>query len=784
MTRTEISRLVGLGACSTLVIAGCLDARELDTERSVVVLDTGYSETGIPYDPRDQPNPGADVGSDDTQSTPDPSEDTGPVGQCDEERPCAAPLVCDAGFCVPECEDAADCGEGFVCAEFECVEQQCTTNAQCDARTEVCGGGLCVEAPCNLIAFQYDPGATTYTSVHVAGDFNATDAVWPPTIADGGWPLVYDPSTETWFGRFEVPNGSYGYKLVLNEDTFITDPNSASTTPDPFGGENSVLNVACDGSSDSTCGDLAEFDWRDTVMYFVMIDRFADGDGAADPVASATGGDALSGASGQYEGGDLQGVLEEMDYLAELGVTALWLSAPYENRDTAGAAIDPGADPNLYSGYHGYWPSPENINFSNLTNPSPRPRVESRIGDEDDLRAVIAAAHGAESANGHGIRVLFDYVMNHVDSESGLYTANPSWFAKRDGNTVLCGPENLWNDPFWGVRCGFTNYLPPFDFDVAAARAWSIADAVWWAQEFGIDGYRLDAIKHVPMQWLTDLRTALNAAFEDPLGGRFYLVGETFAYDDRDLLALYVDPATRLDGQFDFPMKARLCEALFTPGGSLAEFAAWMSGNDTFYGEGSIMTTWIGNHDIPRAIHFASREIGNCREGSNTSNGWTRNFPQPVDTAAYERLELSFAVMMTNPGVPLIYYGDEIGLAGGGDPDNRRLMPWDDSRLLPAQLALRQSVATLARIRAENPVVARGRRITRSADRDTWVYSMVGCGAGSPDITVAINRADASRGVEIPSGNWTNLITDSVVTSSTINVPARSYVILRRGGAS
>jgi glycosidase len=776
-----------------LSLLGCLGDAELDTRRPPVDLETGYDDTGIPFDPRDEVGVGGDVdggggsdggdggGSDGggTDGGADATPDA-PVGECDEARPCTAPLVCEDGFCVPECELAADCEEGFVCVDLACVEQECTSNDGCDPRDEICDGGLCVEAPCNLIAFEFDPGGTTYTSVHVAGDFNATAEVWPPTIAAGGWPLTFDADAGVWFGRFEIDNGVYEYKLVLNEETFILDPNATSTVPDPFGGENGVLTVDCDGSGTSSCGDLDAFDWRDTVMYFVMVDRFYDGDGEADPVAGATDGDAFTGASGQYEGGDLAGVTARMDYLADLGVTALWLSAPFENRELAGAAIDPGADPRQYSGYHGYWPSPENIDYSDPDNPSPRPRVESRIGTEADLRALIAAAHGADSANGQGIRVLFDYVMNHVDLESGLYRANPSWFARRDGNFALCGPENLWDDPFWGTRCAFTSYLPPFDFDVPAARAWSVADAVWWAKEYGIDGYRLDAIKHVSLQWLRDLRSALSREFPDPLGGRFYLVGETFAYDDRDLLRRFVDPETLLDGQFDFPFKARLCEALFTPGGNLGDFATWMAGNDSFYGEGSLMTTWIGNHDIPRAIHFASGQIGNCREGSNTSNGWTSSYPQPGEASAYERLGLAFAVMMTNPGIPLIYYGDEIGLAGGGDPDNRRMMPRSDAGLSAAQLALRETVAELGRIRGENPVLARGRRVTRSADRDTWVYSMIGCGEGSPDITVAINRGDNARTLAIPAGTWEDLRASATVDGGSVSVGARDFAVLRR----
>lgn len=775
----------GVLAAPAVLAAGCMSAGgELDVPDRNVQIDVGYDDTGRPYDPGrwDDPPPpdsGNLDGGDDGAA--DAAGDT-TVAECSESAPCVDPFICRDGRCVPECESTDDCVADEVCVDLRCVEPECAVDTECAVLTEICDGAFCVDAPCRRHLFTFDAEGTEYDSVHVAGDFNATDDQWPATIADGGWALAYDDALDLWWGRFEIPDGVFEYKLVLDETTWIADPANPNQSPDGFDGFNSILTQDCgDVPVEGVCGDPDAFDWRDTVMYFVMVDRFYDSDGDNDPVSGATDGNAATGPSGQYEGGDLAGVTEKMDYLAELGVTALWITAPYDNRDVAGAAIDPGADPNVYSAYHGYWPSPENIDFSDPLDPSPRPAVESRIGTEQDLRDMIAAAHGADSANGHGIRVLFDYVMNHVDDQSGLAQANPGWFAKRDGQTVLCGPENLWDDPYWGTRCAFTSYLPDLDFSLEAPREWSVNDAAWWAIEYGIDGYRLDAIKHVSMQWLTDLRARLTDLVEDPIGGRFYLVGETFAYDDRPLLREYVDPQTKLDGQFDFPFKARLCEAVLSGSMSMADFASWMAGNDTFYGEGSLMTTWIGNHDIPRAIHFASRQIGNCREGSNPGNGWNgAAYPQPSAAEPYERLSIAFAIMMTNPGIPLIYYGDEIGLAGGGDPDNRRMMPWNDGALNDAQRDLREDVRTLATIRAENPVLARGRRVTRSSDGDTWVYTMLGCGDGFADVTVAINRSDSARTVNVPAGEYTNLRDESAFAGGSISLPARSWRIWRR----
>lgn len=697
--------------------------------------------------------------------------------ECDDATPCATPLICRASRCEFECEADAECGAGLICAGNQCVEPECTVDLECERPLEqVCADNLCERQACQLHTFTYDPGGATYTTLHVAGEFNG----WPQTIAGGGIPMTWSPELGLWVGKAELPNGTWRYKYVPDEraSDWLQDTSNPRSESDGFGGMNSLITQECSDTPGGLCGDVSTFDWRDAVMYFLLVDRFYDSDGIADQVSGATGGDATTGPSGQYEGGDLQGVQEKIPYLRDLGVTAVWLSAPFDNRDTAGAAIDPGADPNVYSAYHGYWPKPANISYANPDSPSPRPRVEDRIGSEADLRALVDALHSTEGADGHNLKILFDYVMNHVDLESGLYQAHNDWFTRENGNVPLCAP-NRWDDPYWGTRCAFTSYLPAFDFSNTQARAWSVNDALWWAKEYDLDGYRLDAIKHVPQEWLTDLRAGLNDAFPDPEGGRFYLVGETFDYFNRDLLKSFINPNTKLDGQFDFPLKANLCRAVLSRQLPMNELAGWMDGNDTFYGQGALMTTWIGNHDIPRAIHFASGQIGECTQGSHAGNGWTADYRQPSDNVPYERLGLSFAVLMTNPGIPLIYYGDEIGLAGGGDPDNRRMMPWDDSGLNTHQRALRAKVGALARIRAENKVISRGRRETLSADADTWVYRLTGCDDASPDIVVAINRSDSGRSLEVPQGSWTDLVANRAVQGGAVQVAARSFLVLR-----
>ena len=402
-------------------------------------------------------------------------------------RPIVLVSLLAAAACAPPSEGGGDGGAGV----------DAGTGGGADANPNP---GADAMVPASCAETQRLEGYTSATQVALTGSFTG----WAATAGEGAIAMTGDATG--WSVDYEFEPGVSSYKFVIDGTTWIHDSTNPDTDDDGFGGVNSVYRCNVAG----VCGSPDDFDWRDTVMYFAMVDRFFDSDNISDPVNGATDGDATTGSSGQYEGGDLPGVSDKVPYLADLGVTSLWLSAPFENRNSAGQGL---SDDNLYSGYHGYWPSPANIDYGDPNNPSPRPAVESRIGNEQNLRDIIAGAHAATGANGHGIKVLFDYVMNHVDAESGLFGAHQDWFAW-DGNGFRlcgsdCGGHQCWDDSYWGTRCAFTDYLPPFDLYNDSARAWSVNDAIWWAKEMGIDGYRLDAIKHVPLSWLTDLRSRL-----------------------------------------------------------------------------------------------------------------------------------------------------------------------------------------------------------------------------------------------------------------------------------
>jgi glycosidase len=370
--------------------------------------------------------------------------------------------------------------------------------------------------------------------------------------------------------------------------------------------------------------------------------------------------------------------------------------------------------------------------------------------------------------------VIFDYAMNHVHASAPVYADHPEWFWPNDngaGGNCVCGEGCGWEGA-QAKRCWFTSYLPDFDFNEEAARDFSVSNAIQWIQDTGVDGYRLDAVKHIEDSWLLDLRARVTEEIEPESGRHFYMVGETFT-GDQGLIAYYVNP-DMLDGQFDFPLRMEMARTLLMRQGSMSDLAAFMDGNDDFYGAG-IMSTFIGNHDIPRAIHLAEdTPLWDNQWADGKDRAWTNQPGLPSGASAFERLRTASVILMTTPGAPLVYYGDEIGMAGAGDPDNRRFMQWDGWSA--PQQALFDRIALLTRIRADHPATRRGERTTISSSTDTFAYTMT---APGDVLHVLVNRSDSAASVSgVPEGDYVDELGGGAFSGGSVMVPARSALVL------
>jgi glycosidase len=587
---------------------------------------------------------------------------------------------------------------------------------------------------------EFDYPAGSETSVELRGDF-----------ASDGWvngvPLTKQGST--WSVSVEVPYAvDVQYKFLIDGTTWVDDPQNPSTIPDGLGGENSLLSgVSC---SDYTCVPpvTGSFDWRDAVLYFVFVDRFVNGDPTND-------GPAISGVepAAAYKGGDWAGVRQKIadGYFTDLGVNVLWLSVPMDNPNQAGA----GSDGHQYSAYHGYWPS-------NLDQP------EEHMGTMAELSGLVSDAHAA------GIRVILDYAMNHVHVSSPVYQQHADWFWPLDNNGTkcVCGEGCAW-DGSDAKRCWFRDYLPDFNFQNTDARNFSVSNAIQWVKDTGVDGFRLDAVKHIEDAWVTDLRSRVKSEIEAQSGEHFYMVGETFT-GDRDAIKYYVNPSTMLDGQFDFPLRAQVVSSLLIRNEPLTDLDGFLASNDGFYGSG-VMSTFVGNHDVPRSIHFAEdNPLWSDPWADGKERAWTNQPGLPSAASAFERLGNAYTLIFTLKGIPLLYYGDEIGMPGGGDPDNRRMMQW--SGLSAGQSVLLAHVEKLGAIRNAHPALRKGTRTTLSVTADTLAYRVQ---YNADTVYVALNRSDSSQSVgSLPSGNLEDQLTGTTLSGPTLSLPARSSLVL------
>jgi glycosidase len=425
---------------------------------------------------------------------------------------------------------------------------------------------------------------------------------------------------------------------------------------------------------------------------------------------------------GSRAGGTLSGITAEIERgtFAALGVTALWISPVYTNPD----GFQTGLDGRLYEAYHGYWVMADRA-------------VDPHLGGEAELDALMASAHA------HGLRVLFDLVPNEVYVQNPRYQAHlgDGWFNDAPGHCTCGLPGCDWSANI--LTCWFTSWLPDVRWQSDGAMADAVDTAAFWMSRFDADGVRIDA---VPMMDRAATRRIVAAirGMEAPARARFAL-GEVFTgggVSGIDQIKYFLGP-NGLDSAFDFPLMWALQDAIATGVGGFAEVETTLSEMEASYaGSGTVPARMLDNHDVARFLSVAS--------GDDVADPWTSPPPEPPAGApAYARQRLALGLTFSLPGMPVLYYGDEVALAGATDPDSRRVMPAPDalSADQSATLALTQK---LGKLRACSAALRRGARVPVWADGDTLAFAR-DAGDGSP-VLALFSRSTEPRALSIPGG--------------------------------
>lgn len=423
------------------------------------------------------------------------------------------------------------------------------------------------------------------------------------------------------------------------------------------------------------------------IIYFMLVDRFKNGNPKNDHPMNRPDVNPKA----DYQGGDLAGLQQEiMDgYFTKLGVNTLWVSPLNQNPMEPYGYSEVGKT--KFAGYHGYWP----ISSS---------KVDFRFGTNDELKSLVSEAHS------HGINVLLDYVANHVHQDHPLYKNHPEYA------TPLYLPDGRMNTQLWDeqrLTTWFDTFMPSLDFGNSKVVSMMVDSAMFWMSEFNIDGFRHDACKHVNEEYWRLLTYKLKEY--DPQG-KFYQIGES--YGSPELMASYVNSGM-LDGQFDFNVFDEATSAFNgVSGGTLTRVSNILRSSLKVYGAHNLMGYISGNHDKPRFMAMAS---GDLKVGEDAkAAAWTREIGI-TDSTAYKKLALFHAFNLTIPGVPVIYYGDEIGMTGANDPDCRRMMRFSNWNAREERLF--NQVSELNHLRRTNLALIYGDFINVEVTDASWVYA-------------------------------------------------------------
>ncbi|WP_456824848.1 pullulanase-type alpha-1,6-glucosidase [Cellulomonas sp. P5_E12] len=654
---------------------------------------------------------------------------------------------------------------------------------------------------------------------------------WQPACA--ATELAATATPGVYSADFSVPAGSFEYKVAINDswDEAYGKNGGADNIPLVVAGPSSLrftyddtthrigltplgLGAGYTPADDALVAEPVRDPGADQQFYFVMTDRFADGDTSND-TGGLTGDRLTTGFDptdkGFYEGGDLKGLQDKLDYIEGLGTTAIWLTPSFKNKPVQGTGA------NASAGYHGYW-------ITDFT------QIDPHLGTNAELQSLIADAHA------RGIKVYFDIITNHtadvisyaentytyIDQKTKPYkdasgkAFDPATYAGTDSFPTM--------DP--ATSFPYTPVVAPADAN-AKVPAWlndatlyhNRGDSTYTGEsttygdfsglddlmtenpavvngfvdvydqwvDLGVDGFRIDTAKHVNFEFWQKFTTAVRAHATSVGNPDFFLFGEVYDADPAKLSPYLRD--SDMNAVLDFTFQA--AASGYSNGSSSATALKSLYAGDDMYTtpttNAQALPTFLGNHDMGRIGHFVN------------------NAASPE-----QRSELAHSLMYLTRGQPVVYYGDEQGFVGAGDGTDKnarqsmfatRVSEYANQNLLdgtPAGSvdrydtgsALYEHIAGLSSLRRSSRALQDGAQIERYASGAVYAFSrvdatekiehLVATNNGTSPATVTIDTLTPGATFAPLYGTSTN-VTAAADGKVSVTIPALSAIVLKAG---
>lgn len=427
-----------------------------------------------------------------------------------------------------------------------------------------------------------------------------------------------------------------------------------------------------------------DFDWDEAVVYFMMTDRFFDGNESNN---TASGADTYGDNPGLYHGGDFAGVTAKLDYLQDLGVNTIWLTPIVKN--IAGVTVtDEGKEDVPYNAaYHGYWAS----DFTKL-NPT--------MGTTEEFKTMISEAHK------RGMRIMVDIVVNHA----GYGTESTFADMLRD-KSVSEGDIKSWQSG-----------LPDFATEKADVRAKLVEWQTSWMKDYGVDYFRVDTVKHVDSTtWaaLKNSTTEVNPSFK--MIGEYY--GAGYASNGSTL------GSGQMDADLDFDFND---QATSFVSGNISSVEKFLSARNSALNNAYMTGQFLSSHD---------------EDGFKASLINGKGYTEDEATSA---ALVAATLQLTAKGIPVIYYGEEVGLSGLNNyPYQTNRYDMDFSKATKDNVTYQHYKNLLSIRNAYTDVFARGSR-TVVAGSDEEGYDVVSRSYGGTTLYVGMNIKDTAKEVKVP----------------------------------